>query len=94
MELVNGGTRAQEVRLDMTIVGNDGGYVTIHTPLLREPVNVIVSRHGQKVDRTLVLPPGTYPVHFSSDAEPLYPPDDFRDLVFSVQNFELTPLTQ
>ena len=93
VELVNGGTRAQEVRLDMTLVGNDGGSVTIQTPLLREPVNVRVSRTGQKVDRTLVLPPGTHAVHFSSDAEPLYPPDDFRDLVFSVQNFELTPLT-
>lgn len=93
MELVNGGTRVQEVRLDMTIVGNDGGHVTIHTPLLREPVSVRVSRHGQKVDQTLVLPPGAHAVHFSSDAEPLYPPDDFRDLVFSVQNFELTQLT-
>jgi hypothetical protein len=94
MELVNGGTHAREVRLDMTIVGNDGGHVTIQTPLLREPVNVRVSRRGQKVDKALVLPPGTHPVHFSSDAEPLYPPDDFRDLVFSVQNFELTPLTR
>jgi hypothetical protein len=33
-------------------------------------------------------------VHFSSDAEPVDPPDDFRDLVFSVQNFALTQLTQ
>ena len=83
MELINGRSRAQEVRLDMTIVGNDGGNVMIDTPLLREPVNVTVSRHGQTIDRRLVLPPGTHRVHFSSDAAPLYPPDDFRDLVFS-----------
>jgi hypothetical protein len=93
IELVNRRAHPQEVRLDMTIVGNDGGKVTIDTPLLRGPVSVAVNRNGQKIDRTLVLPPGTHPVHFSSDAPPVYPPDDFRDLVFSVQNFELTALT-
>jgi phosphoglycerol transferase len=92
MELVNGQTRARDVRLDMTLVGNDGGNVTIQTRLLREPIRVSVTRNGQKVDRMLVLPPGRHRVQFSSDAPPVYPPDDFRDLVFSVQNFELAPL--
>jgi phosphoglycerol transferase len=92
IELINGGSHAQKVRLDMTIVGNDGGNVTIQTPLLRQSVSVKMDRQGRRIGETLLLPPGAHPVHFSADAEPLYPPDDFRDLVFSVQNFKLTPL--
>lgn len=92
IELINGTTSAQEVSLDMTVVGNDGGNVTIRTPLLRDPVSVRVNQKGQKVFQTLVLPPGKHSVYFSSDGQPVYPPDDFRDLVFSVQNFRLTPL--
>jgi len=37
-------------------------------------------------------------VHFASDAPHAYPPNDFRDLVFGLQNFKLTlvqaPLAQ
>ena len=92
IELVNRSRRPQQVRLDMTLVGNDGGRVMIDTPLLSKRVSVRMSRHGERVGTMLVLPPGKHPVHFSSDAQPLYPPDDFRDLVFSVQNFALTPV--
>jgi phosphoglycerol transferase len=92
MELVNRSKRAQQVRLDMTLVGNDGGHVMIDTPLLSKRVTVGVTRRGERVGTILVLPPGRYPVDFSSDAQPLYPPDDFRDLVFSVQNFALTAI--
>lgn len=90
MELINSATRPQRVRLEMTVVANDGGDVTIRTPLLSQPLRV--DRNGQNVRETLVLPPGKHPVDFASDARPAYPPDDFRDLVFSVQNFRLTPL--
>jgi len=90
MEVINSTTRPQKVRLEMTVVANDRGNVTIHTPLLSQPLRV--DRNGQNVRETLVLPPGKHPVHFSSNARRAYPPDDFRDLVFSVQNFRLTPL--
>lgn len=90
MKLINSTTRPRTVRLEMTIVANDGGNVTIDTPLLSQPLRV--DRHSQNVRVTLALPPGKHPVQFASDARPVYPPGDFRDLVLSAQNFRLTPL--
>lgn len=90
IELINRTRRTQKVRLEMTVLANGGGHVTIQSPLFQEPLNV--DFHSQKVHSTLTLPPGTHPVLFASDAQRIYPPDDFRDMVFSVQNFRLTPL--
>jgi phosphoglycerol transferase len=92
IELVNRSSRAQQVHLNMTLVGNDGGHVMIDAPALSTRLDVQVTRHGERVGTTLVLPPGRYPVHFSSNAQPLYPPGDYRDLVFAVQNLALTPI--
>lgn len=39
------------------------------------------------------LPPGRHDVGFVADAPRVYPPDDFRDLVFSVQDFRVSPVT-
>jgi phosphoglycerol transferase len=92
--LINGATRTQSVRLDMSLVGNDGGDVTIHTPLLRQPISVKMNERGQTVHLNVMLPPGRHHVNFASSAQPVYPADDFRDLVFSVHNLKLTSLSQ
>ena len=88
VELVNRTPRAQQVRLEMTVTANDGGTVTIHAPLLSEPLKV--DRKGQKVNTTFVLPPGKHVLYFASDGRRVDPPNDFREMVFSVQNFKLT----
>jgi phosphoglycerol transferase len=90
MTLVNRATHTQHVRLEMSITVNEGGRVTIDTPLFHEPVNV--KGYRQTVDRTFALPLGEHVVHFASDAPHAFPPNDFRDLVFGVQNFKLTPV--
>jgi phosphoglycerol transferase len=94
MELVNRSVHPLKVEIDMTVFGNDGTEVTIRTPLLQEPLSVKVDPRGQKIHRTLVLPPGQHRVDFISNAELQTPPDDFRDLAFFVQNFSLTSLGQ
>ena len=88
MTLVNRASRTQHVRLETSVTANTGGRVTIHTPLFHEPVSV--KGYRQTVDKTFALPPGEHVVHFASDAPHAYPPNDFRDLVFGLQNFKLT----
>lgn len=90
MELINGTSRPRTVRLEMTLASNPGGTVTVDTPLLSEPLRAGAA--GENVRETLVLPPGTHQVRFSSDARRVFPPDDFRNMVFSVRNFRLTAL--
>ena len=88
MELINSTTRPQRVRLEMTLVSNPGGTVIVDTPLLSEPLRA--DSTGENVRETLVLPPGKHEVRFSSNAQRVFPPDDFRNMVFSVRNFRLT----
>jgi phosphoglycerol transferase len=88
MTLVNRAADTQNVRLEMSVVPNDG-TVTIHSALLDEPVQV--DRDSPSVDRILRLPTGQHEIRFVSDAARGYPPSDLRQRGFTVENFRLTP---
>jgi phosphoglycerol transferase len=94
LELVNRTARAHTVAVDMMVFGNDGTEVTIRTPLLPQPMSVKTSSVGRRIHETLVLPPGSHTLDFSSNASLQTPADDFRDLAFFVQNFALTSPTE
>jgi hypothetical protein len=86
MALVNRAAHTQNVRLEMSVVPNDG-TVTIHSALLTEPVQV--DRDSPSVDRVLQLPPGQHEIRFVSDAPPGYPPSELSRRGFVVENFRL-----
>jgi hypothetical protein len=88
MTLVNRAAHTQNVRLEMSVVPNDG-TVTIYSPLLGEPVQV--DRDSPSVDRILPLPTGQHEIRFVSDAGRGYPPTDLSQRGFVVENFRLTP---
>lgn len=89
MTLVNRTARPQRVRLAFSVTPNVGGTVLIGSQLF-EPIRV--ARNGPPIDKVLVLPPGHHDVQFASDAPRAFPPNDFRELVFGVQNFSLTAI--
>jgi len=89
MTLINRAAREQHVRIEMSVTPNEHGSVIIQSPLLGEPVRV--ERNRPHVERILRLPPGQHDIRFVSDAPRAHPPNDFRELVFGVQNFRLTP---
>jgi phosphoglycerol transferase len=92
MTLVNRAAYPRDFCLQMTVLPNPGGSVTIRSALFDEPVHV--ERNRPQVDKVLRLPPGQYDVHFDSDAPRVYPLDDFRVLVFSVRDFRVSPVAR
>jgi phosphoglycerol transferase len=91
LELFNGSARARRVKLRMKLVGNDGGHVRIETAL-RSALEAPIKPHGADVEEILTVPPGRHSLHFSADARPVLPPGDYRDLVFAIHEFTITPL--
>jgi hypothetical protein len=75
----------------MILSADNGGSVTVESGFFNERIKV--DWRGQPFSKTFTLPPGESVINFSSDARPVLPPNDFRELVFRVINFELT-LTQ
>jgi hypothetical protein len=90
MTLVNRAAYPRDVCLEMAVLPNPGGSVTIRSALFDEPVHVERSR--PEVDKVIRLPPGQHDVDFASDAPRVYPPNDFRVLVFSVRDFRVSPV--
>jgi phosphoglycerol transferase len=90
MKLVNRTSRDKQVELKMILAADNGGVVEAHSSFFDEKVKV--DWKGQQVSKTFTLPPGEHSVRFYSDARRILPPNDFRELVFCVINFEVTPI--
>ncbi|MGE3440161.1 MAG: hypothetical protein AB7O81_31390 [Blastocatellales bacterium] len=89
MKLINRTSRDQQVKLDMILAADNGGNVRVESAFFNEKIKV--DWKGQPFSKTFTLPPGESAISFSSDARRVLPPNDFRELVFRVINFELTP---
>jgi phosphoglycerol transferase len=87
MKLINRTSRDQQVKLDMILSADNGGNVTVESRFFNERIKV--DWKGQPCSKTFTLPPGESAINFSSDARRVLPPNDFRELVFRVINFEL-----
>ncbi|MGE0132512.1 MAG: hypothetical protein AB7U82_30890 [Blastocatellales bacterium] len=88
MKLINRTSRDQQVRLDMILAADNGGNVRVESAFFNDQVKV--DWKGQPFSKTFTLPPGESAINFSSNARRVLPPNDFRELVFRVINFELT----
>ncbi len=89
MKLVNSTSKDQEVKLEMILAADNGGTVEIQSQFFNEKLKV--DWKGQQFSRTFAMPPGQHAIRFASDARRILPPNDFRELVFRVINFEMTP---
>jgi phosphoglycerol transferase len=90
MMLVNRTARDRQVELKMILAADNGGTVEVKSLFFNEKMKV--DWKGQQFSRNFTLPPGEHEIRFSSDARRILPPNDFRELVFSVGNFEVTPV--
>jgi phosphoglycerol transferase len=90
MRLINRGSQPREVKLEMIVAADNGGTVEMQSAFFSEQLKV--DWKGQPFTRTFTLPPGEHEVNFSSDAQPILPLNDFRELVFRVINFEMVPV--
>jgi phosphoglycerol transferase len=89
MKLVNRTSAEREVKLEMILAADNGGTVEVASPFFTEKLKV--DWKGRQFSRTFALPPGESAIRFACDARRVLPPNDFRELVFSVVNFEVTP---
>jgi len=87
MKLINRTSRDQQVKLDMILAADNSGIVRMESRFFNEKVKV--DWKGQPFTSAFTLPPGEHTIDFSSDARRVLPPNDFRELVFRVINFEL-----
>ncbi len=87
MKLVNRTSRQQQVKLDMILAADNGGTVRMESRLFNDQAKV--DWKGQPFSKTFTLPPGESALRFTSDARRVLPPNDFRELVFRVINFDL-----
>jgi phosphoglycerol transferase len=90
MTLVNSSSKEKQVKLDMLLAADNGGTVEVVSPFFTEKLKV--DWKGQQFSRTFALPPGQHSIRFACDARRVLPPNDFRELVFRVINFEVTPI--
>ncbi len=90
MMLVNRTSGDQQVKMEMILAANSDGAVEVRSPFFTEKMKV--DWDGRKFSRTFTLPPGEHAIRFFCDSRRILPPNDFRELVFSVENFELTPV--
>ena len=90
MTLVNSSSIEKQVKLEMLLAADNGGTVEVASPFFTEKLKV--DWKGQQVSRTFALPPGEHAIRFACDARRVLPPNDFRELVFRVINFEVTPI--
>jgi len=74
----------------MLLAADNGGTVEVTSPFFTEKMKV--DWKGQQLSRTFALPPGEHEIRFACDARRVLPPNDFRELVFRVINFEVTPI--
>jgi phosphoglycerol transferase len=88
MKLINRTSRDQQVKMDMILAAENGGTVRVESKFFNEKAKV--DWKGQPFSKTFALPPGEHAIDFSCDARRALPPNDFRELVFSVVNFEVT----
>ncbi|MGH9849885.1 MAG: hypothetical protein ACREBD_08505 [Blastocatellia bacterium] len=90
MTLVNSSSKEKQVKLEMLLAADNGGTVEVVSPFFNEKMKV--DWKGQQFSRTFALPPGEHAIRFACDARRVLPPNDFRELVFRVINFEVTPV--
>ncbi len=90
MKLVNRTSRDQQVKLEMILAADNGGTVEVASQFFTGKLKV--DWKGQQFSRNFTLPPGEHAIRFACDARRVLPPNDFRELVFRVINFEVTPM--
>lgn len=89
MMLVNRTPHAQKVRLETTLAADYGGNLKLQSPFFNEQLHI--DKTGTKLTKTFELPPGEHTLFFECDAQRIFPPNDFRELVFRVRNFKVLP---
>jgi phosphoglycerol transferase len=87
MKIINPTGRPQQVKLEMFLSADNGGELSMESAFFNERFRL--DRWGKLYEKTFVVPPGRHPVRFRCDAERVLPPNDFRELVFRVRNFNL-----
>lgn len=90
MTLVNSSSKEKQVKLEMLLAADNGGTVELTSPFFTEKLKI--DWKGQQFSRTFTLPPGEHEIRFACDARRVLPPNDFRELVFRVINFEVTQI--
>ncbi len=90
MKIYNRTAGERQVKLEMILAADNGGTVEVVSPLFNEKMRV--DWKGQQFSKTFALPPGEHAIRFACDARRVLPTNDFRELVFRVINFELTPV--
>jgi hypothetical protein len=59
----------------------------MESPFFNDQVKV--DWKGQPFSKTFTLPPGEHTIAFSGDSQRVLSPNDYRELVFRVINFQL-----
>lgn len=90
LALVNRTGRAQKVRVEMTLAADYGGRLEMKGPFFSE--SRTIDRQGYQFTKEFLLPPGAHHTELSCDARRVLAPNDFREMVFRVRNFKLTPV--
>ncbi len=88
MKLINRTQRDQQVKLDMILAADNEGTARMESPLFNGQLKI--DWKGKPFTTTFTLPPGEHAIDFSGDSRRVLPPNDYRELVFRVINFELT----
>jgi phosphoglycerol transferase len=88
MQFINRTAQPKEMKLEVSFFADNDGTLKLNG-FLNETLRV--NRFGVPYSKTVLIPPGAHTVHFACDARRVLPPNDFRDLVFRVRNFKMTP---
>ena len=87
MKLINRTSTDQQVKLDMILAADNSGVTRMESPFFSDQVKV--DWKGQPFSKTFTLPPGEHTISFSGDSQRVLSPNDYRELVFRVINFQL-----
>ncbi|MEK7832099.1 MAG: hypothetical protein AAB401_13485, partial [Acidobacteriota bacterium] len=89
--IVNRSARTKEVTLEMDLGGGKACNLTIESQFFNERL-ALQEKGNQPFSRKLTLSPGKHSIRFHSDGQRIFSPNDYRELVFFLSNFRLTPI--
>ena len=77
----------RQVHLEFTLATGhpDPSTVAVHSPLFS--TKLMTNHEGAAVSETLTIPPGVHEIWFTTDAKPIQPPNDPRQLNLQVRDF-------
>jgi phosphoglycerol transferase len=85
--LVNNSRQAKRVSVEMSFTAGGAARLHISSPFFTEQLSISQARTNFL--RTITIPPGRHAVRFDCDGRQVLAPNDFRVLIFRVENFKL-----